>query len=158
MMKHNVIQNPTETLKHDFITQSAHNQDQDVEYDMNYMYEEDEWGSGDSEAVVVSPTIIVADNDENTTNSQADDDSNYIYDQVEDEDDAVVQVQPPLAMEFDTTMSGMMGALYEIQRRGDEMLTTISRQQKRLTALEDEVEIVEVRVFLILDAGWPVTN
>merc|ERR1719189_1432959 len=112
---------------------------------MNYMYEEDDWGSGDSEAVVVSPTIIVADNDENTTNSQADNDSNHVYDQVEDEDDAVVLVQPPLAMEFDTTMSGMMGALYEIQRRGDEMLTTISRQQKRLTALEDEVEIVEVK-------------
>ena len=45
--------------------------------------------------------------------------------------------------EFDSTLTGMMGALAEIQRKGDTMLSSIRRQKDVLIQLERKAELAE---------------
>ena len=47
--------------------------------------------------------------------------------------------------EFDSTLTGMMGALSEIQRKGDNMLAGIRRQREVLDRLERKAEHAERR-------------
>ena len=47
--------------------------------------------------------------------------------------------------DFDSTLTGMMGALAEIQRKGDTMLTGIKRQREVLEDLERKAEQAESR-------------
>jgi peptidoglycan hydrolase CwlO-like protein len=47
--------------------------------------------------------------------------------------------------DFDSTLTGMMGALAEIQRKGDNMLAGIRRQREVLDMLERKAEQAERR-------------
>ena len=47
--------------------------------------------------------------------------------------------------EFDTTLTGMMGALAEIQRKGDSMMAGIRRQREVLDELERKADQAVLR-------------
>jgi len=52
---------------------------------------------------------------------------------------------PPVKDEFGATLSGMMGALAEIQKKGDSMLAGIRRQREVLNQLEERAALAETR-------------
>merc|ERR1712088_921081 len=52
---------------------------------------------------------------------------------------------PPVKDEFGATLSGMMGALAEIQKEGDSMLAGIRRQREVLNQLEERASLAETR-------------
>jgi len=52
---------------------------------------------------------------------------------------------PPVQDEFGATLSGMMGALAEIQKKGDSMLAGIRRQREVLNQLEERAAQAETR-------------
>ena len=108
---------------------------------MDYDIGEDHGTMEDDGVTVQSPTIIVA-----NSNRHHDRIGNSEIDKGETNrgvDDTAVFFEP-LELEFDSTMTGMMGALVEIQKKGDNMLRAIARQQTRLADLKEEVDIVEV--------------
>merc|ERR1712037_291057 len=51
----------------------------------------------------------------------------------------------PVKDEFGATLSGMMGALAEIQKKGDSMLAGIRRQREVLNQLEERAALAETR-------------
>merc|ERR1719278_153828 len=51
----------------------------------------------------------------------------------------------PVKDEFGATLSGMMGALAEIQKKGDSMLAGIRRQREVLNQLEERASLAETR-------------
>merc|ERR1719249_14055 len=56
-----------------------------------------------------------------------------------------VNPPPPVKDEFGATLSGMMGALAEIQKKGDSMLAGIRRQREVLNQLEERAALAETR-------------
>ena len=110
-------------------------------FTMDYDIGEDHGTMEDDGVTVQSPAIIVA-----NSNRHHDRIGNSEIDKGETNrgvDDTAVFFEP-LELEFDSTMTGMMGALVEIQKKGDNMLRAIARQQTRLADLKEEVDIVEV--------------
>jgi len=67
------------------------------------------------------------------------------YSEYEDDDWMNQDIAPPNGSEFDSTLTGMMGALAEIQRKGDTMLAGIRRQREVLDRLEKKAEEAEKR-------------
>lgn len=56
-----------------------------------------------------------------------------------------VNPPPPVKDEFGATLSGMMGALAEIQKKGDSMLAGIRKQREVLNQLEERAALAETR-------------
>merc|ERR1719391_1836082 len=70
----------------------------------------------------------------------------YLQEQQEQEtSEDGVNPPPPVKDEFGATLSGMMGALAEIQKKGDSMLAGIRRQREVLNQLEEKAALAETR-------------
>jgi len=59
--------------------------------------------------------------------------------------DDLLPAPAPVKDEFGATLSGMMGALAEIQKKGDSMLAGIRRQREVLNQLEERASLAETR-------------